>query len=126
MPETNNKIFGYLEMTGETLVVLAAALWIVRAGWIPYIFAIGAILMAVGRFAQDHQTSDMTLRRLYRIRNFGVMVLLLSSALMFVRNTMYLALNMYVFPSSWLIFFAVFAVIEVYTTIRILHLTKEN
>ena len=126
MSETYNKILGNLEMVGETLVVLAAALWIVRAGWIPYIFVIGALCMAVGRFAQNHQTDDMTLKRLYRIRNFGVIALLLSAALMFVRHSMYLALNMYVFPSSWLIFFAVFSVIEVYTTIRILHLTKEN
>lgn len=120
----NSKVFANLEMVGETLVVLASAMWIMRAEWIPYVFAIGAILFAVGRFAQPNNSKDITLRRLFSQRRLGAVLLIVSAALMFVKGTMYLAYGVYLFPSSWLIFFAVFVVVEVYTTIRILHITK--
>lgn len=123
----NNKNFATLEMVGETVVVLAAAMWISRLSWIPYIYCIAAIIMAVGRLGMvNDDKSDITLKRLFRQRNFGVFALLVSAALMFVQGSHYLGYNLYVFPSSWLIFFFIFVAIEVYTTIRILHLTKEK
>lgn len=123
----NNKAFVNLEMIGETLVVLAAGMWIMRLEWIPIVYCVGAIFTAVGRFGTVQDTKDsLTLKRLYRMRQVAVLMLLVSSALMFVSGTHYLAYNIYLFPSSWLIFFVIFVVIEVYTTVRILHLTKEN
>lgn len=122
----NNKVFENLEMVGETLVVLAAALWILRFDWVPVVYCIGAIFTAVGRFGTVQQTDDVTLKRLFLHRKIGVVILLLSAAFMFVKGTHYLAYNVYVFPSSWLIFFAIFVVIEVYSSIRILHITKEK
>lgn len=122
----NNKVFANLEMLGETLVVIAAALWILHLSWIPYVFAIGAIFTAVGRFAQTNPTDSTALKHLFRLRRYGVIALLLSAALMFVKGTQYLGYEVYLFPSSWLIFFVVFAVIEIYTTVRILHLTREK
>ncbi len=122
----NNKAFANLEMIGETMVVLAAGLWITHAFWISYAYAIGAIFTAVGRFGQVQTTDNLTLKRLYRQRKFAVIVLLLSAAFIFVNGTQYLAYNIYLFPSSWLIFFVIFAVLEVYTTVRILHITKEK
>lgn len=123
----NNKAFANLEMIGETLVVLAAAMWIMKLEWIPIVFCVGAIFTAVGRFGMVQDTKgSTTLKRLFRQRKWAVVFLLVSSALMFVTGTQYLAYNIYLFPSSWLIFFVIFVVIEVYTTVRILYLTKEN
>lgn len=122
----NNKAFANLEMVGETLAVLAAAGWINHLAWIPYVFAIGAIFMAVGRFAQVQADDDVVLRRLFRQRKLAAVILLISAAFMFVQHTTYVGYNVYVFPSSWLIFFAVFAVIEIYTTVRILYITREK
>lgn len=118
------KYLDKIEMAGETLVVLAAALWMTRAGWVAVVCAIGAVMVCVARFGQSQGGGDLTLRRLYGLRRLGSVMLLLSAALMFVRGTMYLGHEVYLFPSSWLIFFVVFAVIEVYTTIRILHIAK--
>ena len=123
----NNQTFLNLEMIGETIVVLAAALWITHIEWIPYVFCIGAIFAAVGRFGSVQQTGDnLTLKRLFRMRKWAMVFLLVSAALMFVKGTHYVGYEMYLFPSSWLIFFAIFAVIEVYTTVRILYITKEK
>ena len=120
----SNKKFVNLEMLGETIVVIAAALWMLRQDWIAIAYAIGAVLMAVGRFAQGYEGKDLVLRRLYGIRKLGCVMLLFSSALMFVKAVRYLAYGVYLFPTSWLLFFVVFVVIEVYTTIRILHISK--
>lgn len=123
----NNKAFVNLEMAGETIVVLAAAMWIMRLEWIPIVYCVGAILMAVGRFGMVHDDKgSLTLKRLFRQRYVAVIMLLASAALMFVKGAHYIGYNMYVFPSSWLIFFVIFVVIEVYTSVRILHLTKDN
>lgn len=122
----NNKAFANLEMVGETVVVLAAAMWITHLSIIPIAFAVGAILMAVGRFAQVQNADTLVLKRLYRQRKWAVVLLLISAVFMFVTHTTYVGYNMYVFPSSWIIFFVMFAVIEIYTTCRLLHVTKEK
>lgn len=122
----NNKNFANIEMVGETLVVLAAALWMTHKDFIPYVFAVGAIFTFVARLAQTHKSDSLALNRLYGLRKLASFMLLISAGLMFVKGAMYLAYNIYLFPSSWLMFFALFAAIEVYTTIRILYITKEN
>lgn len=122
----NNKVFADLEMVGETLVVIAAALWILHSSWIPYVFAVGAIFTAVGRFVQQTNSDSLAMKHLFRLRKFGVVALLLSAALMFVNGTQYLGYEIYLFPSSWLIFFVIFAVVEIYTSVRMLHLTREK
>lgn len=119
-----------MEIGGETLVVLAAALWITRSELIPYLFAAGTILFAIGRLAQNpddilaetpHQ-KRLNMRRLLRQRNIGIIMLMLTATLMFVRQTHHLGQDIYIFPSSWLVPFICFVVIEVYTAFRIPHL----
>jgi len=128
----NRRLLGYTEIGGETLIVFAAALWITRSAAIPYIFAVGVLLFAIGRLAQgtDHilaetpQSNKLNMRRLLRQRNVGIIMLLLASALMFVTHTRHIAQDIYIFPSSWLIPFICFVVTEVYTAFRIPHLLK--
>ena len=128
----SRKLLGYMEMVGETLVVLAAALWVTYNDTIPYLFAIGTVLFAIGRLAQGQdailaetpQQKQLNMRRLLRQRNIGVIMLMITAIFMFVRHTHHLGQNIYVFPSSWLVPFTCFVVIEVYTTFRISHLMK--
>jgi len=128
----NKRILSYVEIGGETLVTLAAALWITRNGFIPYLFAAGTILFAVGRLAQGtddilaetpHQ-KRLNMRRLLRQRNIGIIMLMISATLMFVRQTHHLSQDIYIFPTSWLVPFICFVVIEVYTAFRIPHLLE--
>ena len=128
----SSKVLGYMELCGETVVVLAAALWITHAGWVPPLFAVGAVLFAVGRLAQGReailaetpQAKRLNMRRLLRQRNVGILLLLMPATLMFVRQTWYLGQDIYVFPSSWLVPFTCFVVIEAYTAFRIPMLMK--
>lgn len=113
-------------MVGETIVILAAALWITHNDFIPYIFAIGAVFTLVGRYAQVHKVESMALERLYSLRKLGVIFLAISAGLMFLKGTTYIGYNIYLFKSSWLMFFVMFGVIEVYTTIRILFQTRKK
>ena len=126
------KLVGYMEMGGETLVVLFAALWITHMDFVPYGFAVGCVLFSVGRLAQGEEKilaetrheKQLNMRRLLRQRNIGTIILLLSAALMFVRHTQHLTQDVYLFPSTWLVPFVCFVVIEVYTAFRIPHLLK--
>lgn len=124
--DNKSKILSNVEMIGASLSLLGAALWIMRAEWVAYVFALGAVMVCVSRLLMHQGADSLALRRLFGMRKLGGVILVLSAALMFVRNTMYVGYEVYLFRSSWLIFFVVFAVIEVYTTIRILHLTREK
>lgn len=120
-----NDVFQNLEMIGETIVALAAAAWITHYDWVAVVYCVGAVFTAVGRMGVTQKTDgNLALVRLFSMRRFALISLLLSSALMFVKGAHYLGYEVYIFPSSWLLFFAIFAVVEVYSTIRILHITK--
>ena len=126
------KKLGYLEMGGEFLVVWCALLWISRMSWVPYGFALGTVLFSIGRLAQGSENilaetpekSKLSMIRLIRQRNIGLLFLYLASAFMFVKTPMHLYEGIYLLKSSWLVPFICFTVIEVYTTFRMSHLTK--
>ncbi|MBR1519863.1 MAG: hypothetical protein IJ635_01320 [Bacteroidaceae bacterium] len=120
-----DRILGYVEMLGETLVVVGAIGWLPMRAVAPWLMAVGVVLFAVGRFVQtpfyqkysERDPKELTLRRLYHQRVFGMVALILSAMLMFLPQGFYS--GMYVGPSSWLVLFVIFVVIEVYTTFRI-------
>lgn len=125
--KVNGKALKYLELGGETIVTVAAALWITRMGWVAYLFAIGTLAFAIGRLAQSneellaqvHVSKRLNVRRLLRQKSFAVVFLMLAAALMQVSNTIYLGQDIYIFPSSWQVPFLCFVVIEVYTAFRL-------
>ncbi len=120
-----SKIYGYLEMVGETMVVLASALWLMNRQVMPYVFAAGAVIFILGRFVPKVSFgNDLTMRRLYHQRAFGAVALALTAALMFLPQGYYW--GMYVRPTSWVMMFVMFVVIEVYTTFRMSYLEKKR
>lgn len=121
-----NKLFANIEMVGEVLIILSAALWITHFWMIPYVYAVGAVFMLVGRYAQNQKAESMAMERLYSLRKLGVIFLAISAGLMFLKGTTYIGYNIYLFKSSWLMFFVMFGVIEVYTTIRMLFQTRKK
>lgn len=119
------KLSGYI---GPVLLVAAALLFIVLnsyALWIRILFALGVVLLTINRFFGDEsdwrqsKRSDkpLTLRRLYRQRCAGVVVLYLSVVLLFLPEGFYYGL--YLRRISWLLPFIVFTVIELYSAFRI-------
>ena len=120
-----DKIFGYVEIIGETLVVVGAAGWMPARVVAQWIFAAGVLLFAVGRFLQTpfyqkyakRDPRELTLRRLYNQRVIAMVALILSAMLMFMPAGFYY--GVYLGTMSWLVLFVVFVLVEVYTIFRI-------
>ena len=127
-----DKILGYAEMAGETLVVAGAAAWLPMRGTAQVVFALGAVVFAIGRLLQTppHEKysptdpKELTLRRLYHQRVIGMVALIVSAVVMNMPSGFHF--GVYVAPSSWLMVFVVFVVIEVYTVFRISAVEKKD
>jgi len=117
----NNKIAGYIEIIGLTIVVVASALWIFRMEWVSALYACGTVVFAIGRLMIQRtiKADNITAKRLLRQRTFAVFVLLFSSILMFMQPGWYFGYNFYLTKSAWLVPFVVFVIIEVYTAFRL-------
>ena len=123
------KILGIIEVVGLTLVVLAAALWVLPQDSTRLMasigMAVGTVALVFGRFLQTPfylkypmtDPRELTMHRLYHQRVFGIVALILSTVLMWLPVGFYA--GMYVGKTSWLIPFVFFVVVEVYTVFRI-------
>lgn len=127
MDERKEKILGVVELLGLSLVTVAACVWIV-----PSVrelacmgMAVATVLLAVGRFLQtpfylkysNLPQKELVLKRLYHQRVFGMVALILAVTLMWLPTGFYY--GVFVGPSSWLLLFVFFVVVEVYTAFRI-------
>ena len=123
------KILGLIEVVGLTLVVVAAALWAFPMENLRSLslwgMSLGTVALVVGRFMQTPfylkypvtDPRELTLRRLYHQRVFGIVALILATVMMWLPVGFYA--GMYLGKTSWLIPFVFFVVVEVYTVFRI-------
>ena len=123
------KILGIIEVVGLTLVVVAAALWAFPMENLHSLslwgMSLGTVALVVGRFMQTPfylkypvtDPRELTLRRLYHQRVFGIVSLILATVMMWLPVGFYA--GMYLGKTSWLIPFVFFVVVEVYTVFRI-------
>ena len=123
------KILGIIEVVGLTLVVVAAALWAFPMENLRSLslwgMSLGSVALVVGRFMQTPfylkypvtDPRELTLRRLYHQRVFGIVALILATVMMWLPVGFYA--GMYLGKTSWLIPFVFFVVVEVYTVFRI-------
>lgn len=123
------KILGIIEVVGLTLVVVAAALWAFPSENLRSLslwgMSLGTVALVVGRFMQTPfylkypvtDPRELTLRRLYHQRVFGIVALILATVMMWLPVGFYA--GMYLGKTSWLIPFVFFVVVEVYTVFRI-------
>lgn len=119
-------------MAGEILVVIGAAAWLPMRGMAQVAFAMGTVMFAIGRLLQTPlyekymptDPRELTLRRLYHQRVIGIVALIVAAIVMNVPQGFHFGL--YITPSSWLMVFIVFVVIEVYTVFRISAVEKKG
>lgn len=128
---SKDNVLGYIANIGEVLVLIGAALWITGCEFLNYVFAVGTLLFAIGRFFEKHPQSTLTLRRLYLQRTIGVVVLIVATLLMFfyeyINGFEISDYKVHATASAWLLPFFIFVVIELYTAFRIpSELKKEN
>ena len=128
---SKDNVLGYIANIGEVLVLIGAALWITGCEFLNYVFAVGTLLFAIGRFFEKHPQSTLTLRRLYLQRTIGVVVLIVAALLMFfyeyINGLEISDYKVHATASAWLLPFFICVVIELYTAFRIpSELKKEN
>lgn len=123
------KTLGIIEVVGLTLVVVAAGLWVLPQDNTRLMasvgMAVGTVALVFGRFLQTPfylkypvtDPKELTMRRLYHQRVFGIVALIITTVLMWMPAGFYA--GMYVGKTSWLIPFVFFVVVEVYTVFRI-------
>src|SRR5574344_310664 len=132
--DKRDRILGKIKIGGLLMVLVAACAWAlpkdeirIYAHWV---MAVGALMLAVGRlmqtpFYEKYEPTDpkeLTMRRLYRQSVFGLVGLVLAVVFMFLPVGFYA--GMWLGPTSWLIPFVFFVVVEVYTVFRISALEK--
>lgn len=107
----NDKIFALIANVGETIVLIASAIWITKWEWTAYLYAIGAFLFCVGRICEKRDiNNNVALKRLYSQRLIGLAMLLLSATMMcFYKSS----------RTAWILPFVIFVVFELYTAFRI-------
>ena len=125
------KLFYNLQLAGEILVLFGAMIWM--SGWplAVALFFVGSLMVAVGRLVSGSpQDCSVTIRRLYIQRTVGAVFLLFSAIMMACHGWLS---GMHIFghtlimtPSAWLLPFAVFVVIELYTVFRLSHEEKNK
>ena len=135
--ETKNKGLLWAAQVGEVIVLIGTAMWLFLPQWAGWCFAVGAVLFAVGRICGEqgdyaistNKNIDINLRRLYRQRMFGTIVLLLAAVLINTPNGFYsffgLTRPVFYRTSLWLMPFSIFVVFELYTAFRIPSVEKK-
>ena len=128
---TQSKALLWTAQIGEIIVLLSAAAWILQPRWAGWFLAVGAVAFAIGRIFGEQgdyalsmdKSMDFQLRRLYRQRLFGVIILLLAAILINTPNGFYsffgLTRPVFYRSSLWLMPFSIFVVFELYTAFRI-------
>ena len=124
----NSRITNLCGYVGPVLVLAGAITWVVIISR-PLISSVllftGSVMLTINRFVSrksDYFKSrdssmPLNLRRLYRQRCVGSILLLLSSIMMFIPDGFYF--GFYYRRSLWILPFIVFTVIELYSAFRI-------
>lgn len=97
-----------LFMTGAVMALAGAAAYI--TGWplSPYIYTVGATLVALAQFNTPTRRKSPNLKRLRRQQLFGALLLILTGAFMFTTH-----------GNEWVVCLTIAAVLQLYTAFRI-------
>ena len=92
---------------GALMVLFGAAVYI--TGWeVPYVYTIGATMVALAQINSPSKSSRANVKRLRRQQIFGALLLVLTGAFMFFTH-----------GNEWIVCLTVAAILELYTAIRI-------
>ncbi|EJX09106.1 hypothetical protein, membrane [gut metagenome] len=93
---------------GAILVLFGAAVYI--TGWklAPYIFTVGATLVALAQINSSVSSQRVTVKRLHRQQIFGALALVVTGPFM-----------LFTHGNEWIVSLTIAAILELYTAIRI-------
>lgn len=95
-------------VVGAIMVLLGALVYV--TGWelAPYIYTVGATLVALAQINSPSSSRRVAVKRLRRQQMFGALVLVLTGAFM-----------LFTHGNEWIVSLTVAAILELYTAIRI-------
>lgn len=97
-----------LLFVGAILVLVGSAVYITRWVYSPYIYTIGACMVALAQISSPSPVKTFAVKRLYRQQIIGSLLLIVAGAFMFTTH-----------GNEWIICLTIAAIIELYTSIRI-------
>ncbi len=95
-------------LVGAVMVLVGAGSYITHWALSPYIYIIGATLVALVQINMPIKTSNVVLKRLRAQQVLGALLLVAAGALMFFMHR-----------NEWIVCLSVAAVLELYTSFRI-------
>lgn len=95
-------------VVGDVMALTGAAVYI--TGWelAPYIYTIGAAMVALAQINSPSKSKSPNVKRLRRQQIFGAILLVLTGAFMFFTH-----------GNEWIVCMTIAAILELYTSVRI-------
>ncbi|ADV42238.1 hypothetical protein [Bacteroides helcogenes] len=97
-----------LFIVGAVMLLAGAAVYITGWAFAPYIYTIGATLVALAQVNSPSECKSLAVKRLRRQQVFGALLLVLSGAFM-----------LFTHGNEWIVSLTIAAILELYTSIRI-------
>lgn len=100
---------------GAVLALVGAAVMITGWQYAPYIYSVGAVMVAFVQLANGYNGTNVTIKRLRKQQVFGAVLLLLTGLFMFTTK-----------HNEWVVCLTIAAVLELYTAYRIPYLEEKD
>jgi hypothetical protein len=97
-----------LMLVGAVLALVGVTFYITRWSLSPYMYTIGATMVALAQINSPIKTDNLTLKRLRAQQIIGAVLLVVTGALMFFTHR-----------NEWIVCLSVAAILELYTAFRI-------
>ncbi len=97
-----------LMLVGAVLALIGAAFYITHWSLSPYMYTIGATMVALAQINSPIKTDNIILKRLRAQQVIGAILLVVTGALMFFTHR-----------NEWIVCLSVAAILELYTAFRI-------
>lgn len=113
---TNKKltIYDIFYIIGTVCILISAILVMKEIKWAEYYFAFGSVLYIINKIKTLYNGNDFRLKRLNRYSIINSVLLIVISYLQFKLNNI------------WVIFLFIFALIELYVSMRVSYYTKQD
>ncbi len=103
-----NRLLSAFFITGAILLLIGAAVYITHWVYAPYVYTVGATLVALAQVNTPYKGTNRNIRRLRRQQLFGAFLLVITGGFMILTE-----------DNEWILCLSVAALLQVYTAFRI-------
>ncbi|MCC8187392.1 MAG: hypothetical protein LIP08_07760 [Bacteroides sp.] len=103
-----NRLLSVFFITGAILLLLGAVVYVTHWTYAPYIYTVGATLVALAQVNTPYKGTNRNIRRLRRQQLFGAFLLVVSGGFMMLTD-----------KNEWILCLSVAALLQLHTAFRI-------